>query len=314
MSNNSSNFRVSDEHLALIDILNSMYNDNLRQIDNITNTMNNLNESNNQIRNLLVRLMEYSHPNNSRQNRFTERRYRSNVDRRVNSTPYVIDSVMEYTIPLRSTRNAGINNYVSGNLTNHPSVESLLQNFMNPVEVYPTQSQIEAATRRVQYCNISSPINTQCPISMDDFNDNDMVTIIRPCGHIFQTEHLMNWFRSNCRCPVCRYDIRNYDSNASTDFFSNTQQHTNQNTTITSGTRSEQVDSSNNNIERTYINRIDSIGSNSSATSYNDLFNDTYFNSIAGLTDPSGNYVDNMLGTTSLALMLLNAINRSRTR
>ena len=154
MSNNFSTFRVSNEHLVLIDILNSMYNDNLRQIDNITNTLNNLNESNNQIRNLLVRLMDYSQPNTSRQNRFTERRYRSNSDRRGNSRPYVIDSVMEYTIPLRSTRNAGINNYASGNLTNTTNLESLLQNFMNPVEVYPTQSQIEAATRRVQYCNI----------------------------------------------------------------------------------------------------------------------------------------------------------------
>jgi hypothetical protein len=298
MSSNSNTFRVSNEQLALIDILNGMYNDNLRQIDNIMNTLNSLNESNNQIRNLLVRLIE---PNNTSRQQFTETRYRSNIGRRENSRPYVIDSVMEYTVPLRSINNAGINNHI-------PSLESLLQ-IMQPVEVYPTQTQIEAATRRVQYCNISRPINSQCPISMDDFMDTDIVTIIRPCGHIFHTEQLMNWFRSNCRCPVCRYDIRDYTSNASTGFFSNTPYNTNTNTNTLLDTRIEPVDSSNNIAERTYINRTDS----SFANSYND-FNDAYLNSLVDLTDASGNYLDNIIGTTTLAELLLNAMNRSRNR
>ena len=186
---------------------------------------------------------------------------------------------------------------------------------MQPVEVYPTQSQIEAATRRVRYCDIARPINTQCPISMDDFNDSDMVTVIRPCGHIFQTEHIMNWFRTNCRCPVCRYDIRNYNSNASTEFF-NTSGHNNT-TTRRPLTQSEipSFDSSNNNIERNYINRMDSInsiGSNTSNNLYNDIFNDPYFNNLSGLTDLSGNAIDSILGGSSLAMLLLNAMNRTR--
>ena len=44
-----------------------------------------------------------------------------------------------------------------------------------------------------------------------------MVTVIRFCGHIFYTEQLNTWFTSNCRCPVCRYDIRNYNSTNSLD-------------------------------------------------------------------------------------------------
>ena len=42
-----------------------------------------------------------------------------------------------------------------------------------------------------------------------------MVTVIRFCGHIFSTGSLNTWFTTNCRCPVCRYDIRNYNSNNS---------------------------------------------------------------------------------------------------
>ena len=57
MSNNSNTFRISNEHLLLINILNTMYNDNLRQINNITDTLNNLNNTNNQIRNSLIQIL-----------------------------------------------------------------------------------------------------------------------------------------------------------------------------------------------------------------------------------------------------------------
>jgi hypothetical protein len=338
MSNNSNTFRISNEQLFLINILNTMYNDNLNQINNITELLNNLTNTNNQIRNLLIQLLNspQTNNNNSRRNDITERRFRENNrngndrngndrnsndrngnDRNYNSSrvhinnrPYIIDSITEYTIP----RNLLSRNAIETNTRN--LFNDIFNNFMEPVEVYPTQSQIESATRRVHYCDISRPLNTQCPISMDDFNDNDMVTVIRHCGHIFQTEHLMNWFRTNCRCPVCRYDIRDYNSNASTEFFnSNSQNTTNANRTNLSHTQTNTLDSSNNNLERNTINRIDSINSNGSNTSnnlYNDIFNDYYFNNITGITDASGNYIDNVIGGSALAMMLLNAMNRTR--
>jgi hypothetical protein len=92
---------------------------------------------------------------------------------------------------------------------------SAFQRFLEPVEVFPTQTQIETATRRARYCDIVSPINRSCPISLENFTDTDIVSVIRYCGHIFHTEDLNIWFRTNCRCPVCRYDIRNYNSNSS---------------------------------------------------------------------------------------------------
>jgi hypothetical protein len=82
-----------------------------------------------------------------------------------------------------------------------------------------TQTQIEAATRIVRYSDILNPNNTTCPISLTSFNDSDYVTIIRHCGHIFNTTEFNTWFRSNCRCPICRYDIRNYNTNAATSSF-----------------------------------------------------------------------------------------------
>jgi len=45
-----------------------------------------------------------------------------------------------------------------------------------------------------------------------------MVSVIRHCGHIFNTDGLNTWFRSHCTCPVCRFDIRDDNSNSSSAF------------------------------------------------------------------------------------------------
>ena len=324
MSSNSNTFRISNEQLLLINILNTMYNDNLRQINNITDTLNNLYDTNNQIRNLLIQLLGSNHQSsgNQRRNGFNDRRNRENNSDRdrnpnrvyLNNRPYIIDSVTEYTIPRQFLRN--LSNQNQNN--NLDAFAQLFQNFLQPVEIYPTQSQIESATRRVRYCDISRPINTQCPISMDEFNDNDMVTVIRHCGHTFHTEHLMSWFRSNCRCPVCRYDIREYNSNASTEFYNNSSQvnqTTNSSTQATNTQTSPSLfDSSNNNIERNFITRMDSItsnGSNPNFTLFDNFFNDS--NNLNATTDASGNRIDNILGGTAALMYLLNNIN-NRTR
>lgn len=85
-----------------------------------------------------------------------------------------------------------------------------LLNFYDTVPVYPTPDQINNGTRRVLYSNIENPLNSSCPITLENFDDADNVTQILGCGHIFNHESLNSWFRNHVRCPVCRYDIRNY--------------------------------------------------------------------------------------------------------
>jgi len=130
----------------------------------------------------------------------------------------------------------------------------------------------------------------------------------------------MSWFRSNCRCPVCRYDIREYNSNASTEFYNTStqsnQSNDNYNSTTVQQPSTTFYDSSNNNIERNFISRMDSInsnGSNSGLNLFNDFFNDTNTNNLTGTTDPSGNQIDNILGGTAALFYLLNNMN-NRTR
>jgi hypothetical protein len=121
---------------------------------------------------------------------------RSNIPARNYTTPYYY-----YTFPL-SLRNNILD--ASANTAS---------NFFDPITIYPTATQIENAVRRVEYGNITSPMNLSCPITLERFNDTNIVSVIRYCGHIFNSVALNTWFRTNCRCPVCRYDIRTPVSN-----------------------------------------------------------------------------------------------------
>lgn len=94
------------------------------------------------------------------------------------------------------------------NLAGNSTRYTPLNSFFDPVDVFPSPLQLERATRIVYYRDIINPLNNSCPISLERFDDNESVTIIRHCNHIFRTDQINNWFRSNCRCPVCRYDIR----------------------------------------------------------------------------------------------------------
>ena len=277
---NSNTYRLSNEQLLLVNILNTMYNDNLRHINSITETLNSLLDSNNQIRILLTQILNSNQGSTRRNN--NSRRWESNSERVVR--PYVIDTINEYIIQ-RNGRNNSSNELFT----------QILNNFMQPVEIYPTHSQIETATRRVRYCDISRPINTSCPISMEDFNDNDMVMVIRHCGHTFHTEQLMNWFRTNCRCPVCRYDIRTYNTGSSSEFFNNN-----------SLTTRPIIDSSNINLER--INNSNRLMNDIVETIVPNSLENIYY--ITALLDPSGNYSN--FSNDEITTLLTNVLNRSR--
>ena len=216
--------QFSDADLSIITSLNEAYNNNLHSIQTFTNSINELSDMNIQIHNRIVDILNIRNLRldniNSRENitrsnnrnatsANTERTTseRNNLGRVIfNNIPYIIDSVQHYRIP------SGNENTIPDQ-TRNTGFSRLLQNFFQPVEIYPTQSQIEASTRNVRYCDIVNPTNISCPISLENFSDTDNVTVIRHCGHIFNPQQLTMWFRSNCRCPVCRYDIRNYNTN-----------------------------------------------------------------------------------------------------
>jgi hypothetical protein len=108
------------------------------------------------------------------------------------------------------------------NSTNiYPELSTLLYLLSNSIDYNTTErqtpprseslsrGQIQTATRNIHYTTDLS--HNVCPISLEDFVENEEVCQIKQCGHIFKKNNIMHWFSaSHVHCPVCRYDLRDY--------------------------------------------------------------------------------------------------------
>jgi hypothetical protein len=97
-------------------------------------------------------------------------------------------------------RNTGQRRY-EGNMFRH--------NFEDVV-VRPSEAQIVRALDTFSYSSMEE--SHTCPITLEPIQEGDEVCRIRHCGHIFKRSAIEGWFLRNVRCPVCRYDIRDYVS------------------------------------------------------------------------------------------------------
>jgi len=74
--------------------------------------------------------------------------------------------------------------------------------FLDPVPIYPSPTQISNAVET------RIPVtNTICTICQEAVTT---ATRIRHCGHCFHGNCIAPWFLMSARCPVCRYDIREF--------------------------------------------------------------------------------------------------------
>jgi hypothetical protein len=84
------------------------------------------------------------------------------------------------------------------------------QNVLQDLVVRPSQEQIVNATELIVFNENTQNNNTNCPITLEPFLHSEEICRIRHCSHLFKKNALYDWFRRNVRCPVCRYDIRDY--------------------------------------------------------------------------------------------------------
>jgi len=76
----------------------------------------------------------------------------------------------------------------------------------------PTMIQILRATETKIYSEISNPVNTTCPITQEEFSQNQEIIQIKNCQHNFKPDALLRWFSRNSTCPFCRYNIINFNN------------------------------------------------------------------------------------------------------
>lgn len=213
MNNNREESASNNQLLTILTLIN-MYNDNNRIINTVL-------RYNNDIRRSLVNVLNHEtfNTNHTRQPTNNRNPYPPSMNPvqdthssnrvYINNIPYVIDNVEiipeTNQLPLRDSSFNTLDN-----LNNLDNMDNIFDSFLDPVIISPTPQQMESATRILRYGEIIHPLNETCCFTLERFQENDNVMIIRHCNHIFSRVQLTNWFQENCRCPICRYDIRDY--------------------------------------------------------------------------------------------------------
>jgi hypothetical protein len=153
----------------------------------------------------------------------------NNNNNNIRSEPQLSNRPLRVRDPFASPINTSTTNDIynrhrnrfvpSQNLLDTLTLWALFPNGMNttqtmesltPVIVRPTRAQIQVACEEMTFGEVQEPGNRSCPITQEEFDDDDNIMLIRQCGHIFNRDELNRWFQQNVRCPMCRYDIREY--------------------------------------------------------------------------------------------------------
>lgn len=67
---------------------------------------------------------------------------------------------------------------------------------------------INRETTNTVFNQVEHPNNLSCPISLETFHQDQNITMINHCGHIFNKEHLARWFETKTTCPICRHNLQ----------------------------------------------------------------------------------------------------------
>ena len=233
---------LNESDFQIINMLNNMYNNNNIIMERLLNSNNEiiriiqsvLNQNQNQNQNIQPPNVAGS---NNRNTRRTQQREPTSI-----SLPTFIEGNL-LTIP-ELYNNSIVLDYDDSISTDQ--IAELLQSFMTPIVITPTQVEIENATSLIRFDEIVNPLNNSCPISLEPFIQDEVVTMIKYCGHVFKTNEINHWFESNVRCPVCRYDIRTFRSRLNTNINTNTNANTNINRTLLNQNNQDNQNNQNN--------------------------------------------------------------------
>ena len=103
---------------------------------------------------------------------------------------------------------------------NNDLIQTILNNSLLTATTNPRPATIRDISRNTTIFNwtdISSTTDqTVCPITQENFTNNDTIMRINHCGHIFIQEALNTYLTEfDYRCPVCRHSIRSNLTNPS---------------------------------------------------------------------------------------------------
>lgn len=217
-SHASDEFHLNYDQRFMIDLYTSMYNTTLRQIDFLYRDLYFASQQN-YFRNGAG--TPSPHQNNAARNQ--PRNRNNNSGNRLpglndrNYYPMYQDRFQSQYTPQPQQQQQNIPHFPQNPpIPREDNINTLLSEAMRnlgfpdltPVRVVPTPQQIAHATRTIRFGDVTNPPNSRCPIRLETFEPETLVTQIIYCRHCFHSEECEIWFQQSVRCPVCRYDVR----------------------------------------------------------------------------------------------------------
>ena len=204
LNNNNSNNNPQDGNF-LYNITNTLSNltSAMNGVRNIGNQLNSISSNLNSISNSLLRTNTLNSPNNNRLNREDQ----NNNLRHVNTNPRINFPLPFYNIQRNSHRiRIGPNNPNSHNEINYDYGNNNRRNRNN------NRINQNEVNRIIQY--LPSTVlterkageNSECIVCLENFDAGDKITTL-PCVHIFHTECIESWLKTNNHCPMCQFEI-----------------------------------------------------------------------------------------------------------
>lgn len=313
--NRRNGIHLTQDERMLINMYMRQYNEVSSQIEHLHVRLDQIRESINQIHQMHQRNEHEGeqHASRSSRNNFRNRYTTNLVPRFYNYYDYY-GNRMRNLNPVFYDYNNPINPSLYTIDNDGFALRNLVNRLFGDENIAPTRAQIQNATRDTVYANIENPISDVCPISLNRFQANDVVTQIHHCGHIFSKDEATMWFSRSSLCPVCRYDIRSYGGSSQTQQRQPTSTPQNQNVQIApdlndySDTETEEDetktgdDYSNLNVRRDASNNVSEISFDISNNSLaNSLFSNLTQNLLQSVlygefSQPSNNIYNYRLG------------------
>ena len=241
--------------------------------------------------------------------------------------PIIAPPRFTYTTPLSFTTPLSNSTETTNNLTNTTGVNTFNNILNNSLYTpsysnrHPSYNDIIYSTTTMTYREFtessapstgSTPSQTTCPISREEFEPNTVILKINHCGHIFKKNSLLNWFETSSRCPMCRHNIRhsslqdtNTETNTEFNTESNTESNTNdlnadpssqesitqdENDNTSASSQNENIDLSGNQLQEILENNLTQVLDNLGNAVLNNL-EGVLGQALSGVTDLSNNQI-----------------------
>ena len=101
--------------------------------------------------------------------------------------------------------------YLNENTTNYPpTMEDIIERSFNEKSKFKQivseegLNQLEDVVYKVD--NSGDFEYKSCPITTCDFEEGEILKKL-PCGHVYNSEGILMWFKESNKCPLCRYEM-----------------------------------------------------------------------------------------------------------